>query len=417
MKIIRPASVNVADALAHAKGLAKVQHPHVVTVHALDRVEDPESGGEIDCVVMELLDGSSLEQILEAGAASPSEVQRIGEAALSALTAIHAAGFVHADFHEGNVMVGREVKLIDILYRDSLSLMSTRGRKAWIRRDISAAREFAVLLLEASGDEAASVEVAKSQVYAAGNVAEVEAVFCGFWSSSKGSPPALELEEKLGLIADNGFVEGSAFAIDFLRDANQDSRRHMAISMLERDLCRDAHTDLVPLLWDSLEEQSRIESAEVVSRKLVRAVPAGNYAPTLRFLSYAGRELWNCIPPVPKLRLEKLIVEDVGRGYHDIHWGGTTKGSLGTWAGVLWPNFQKLDTLVTQLERMLLDGWYTQNYVASHFWPVLPVIVGSDNEMRRLCEAIDVAVRNDAKLVVEKVDELPADWVALVRGK
>ena len=60
VKIIRPASVGVADALAHAKALARASHKNVVSVITLEKVSDPDSGEQVDCVVMEMLNGITL---------------------------------------------------------------------------------------------------------------------------------------------------------------------------------------------------------------------------------------------------------------------------------------------------------------------------------------------------------------------
>ena len=60
VKIIRPANLGVADALAHAKALARASHPNVVAVLTIEKVADPDSGAKVDCVVMELLQGRNM---------------------------------------------------------------------------------------------------------------------------------------------------------------------------------------------------------------------------------------------------------------------------------------------------------------------------------------------------------------------
>lgn len=59
VKIVRPANAGVADALAHAKALARATHANIVSVITLETIADPASGDDVDCVVMELLDGDA----------------------------------------------------------------------------------------------------------------------------------------------------------------------------------------------------------------------------------------------------------------------------------------------------------------------------------------------------------------------
>ena len=42
----------------------------------------------------------------------------------------------HGDLHDANIMIGEQtIKVIDILYRDSLAMLSSGTRKARLRRD------------------------------------------------------------------------------------------------------------------------------------------------------------------------------------------------------------------------------------------------------------------------------------------
>ena len=59
---------------------------------------------------------------------------------------------------------------------------------------------------------------------------------------------------------------------------------------------------------------------------------------------------------------------------------------------------------------MLRQGWYTQNYVGEYFMPVLAYIADSAESRRQLIEGLATAVRNDARVVVQRLDTLPTDW-------
>lgn len=117
VKIIRPASQGISDALAHAKALARANHANVVSVITLETIADPISGIEVDCVVMELIKGCTLAAYLERGALDRDELKRIGLGVIDGIAHIHAQGMTHGDLHVENVMITEGIaKIIDILY-------------------------------------------------------------------------------------------------------------------------------------------------------------------------------------------------------------------------------------------------------------------------------------------------------------
>ncbi|MGX1273921.1 serine/threonine-protein kinase [Streptomyces phaeoluteigriseus] len=112
--------------LREARALARVHHPGVVTIHHIV------DGGEdtYPWIVMELVEGGSLQDRLEHGTLTPAEAAHLGRDLLSALRAAHAVGIEHRDVKPANVLLrpdGRPV-LTDFgiaAVRESASLTAT----------------------------------------------------------------------------------------------------------------------------------------------------------------------------------------------------------------------------------------------------------------------------------------------------
>ncbi|MXM61936.1 protein kinase [Streptomyces sp. HUCO-GS316] len=97
--------------LREARATARIDHPHVV------RVYDVVDEGERLWIVMELVDGRSLEGILaEEGPLGPCETARYGLGLVEALRQVHGRGVLHRDIKPGNVLVehgARRIVLTD----------------------------------------------------------------------------------------------------------------------------------------------------------------------------------------------------------------------------------------------------------------------------------------------------------------
>src|SRR5262245_56397589 len=91
-----------------AKTLATLSHPHICNIH------DVGSQNGVDFLVMEYLEGETLEQRLRKGALPLDQALHIGIQIADALAAAHRAGIVHRDLKPGNIMLTKSgVKLLD----------------------------------------------------------------------------------------------------------------------------------------------------------------------------------------------------------------------------------------------------------------------------------------------------------------
>ncbi|MGV4985624.1 protein kinase domain-containing protein [Streptomyces sp. NRAIS4] len=100
-------AVLLARTRAEARAAARINHSAVVTVHdVLEHDGRP-------WIVMELVEGNSLaDAVKERGRVEPQEAARIGLWVLRALRAAHSAGVLHRDVKPGNVLLGRDGRVL-----------------------------------------------------------------------------------------------------------------------------------------------------------------------------------------------------------------------------------------------------------------------------------------------------------------
>lgn len=88
-----------AGLVREARLLARVQHPHVVSVHGAEHAD-----GYVG-IWMELVEGRTLDRVVrEDGALPPLDVLAIAADLCSALAAVHDAGLVHGDIKAQNIV-------------------------------------------------------------------------------------------------------------------------------------------------------------------------------------------------------------------------------------------------------------------------------------------------------------------------
>ena len=92
-----------------ARAVARLNHPHIVTIHEIERE------GDTDFIVMELVPGKTLDALIPRQGLRLGEALRLAIPLADALAAAHGAGIVHRDLKPGNVMVTPEgiVKVLD----------------------------------------------------------------------------------------------------------------------------------------------------------------------------------------------------------------------------------------------------------------------------------------------------------------
>jgi serine/threonine protein kinase len=92
-----------------ARIVAKLNHPHIVTVYSVEEVDG------VHFLTMELVEGQGLDEILTRDGLPPARVLDIGMAVCAALSAAHEKGVIHRDLKPANVRLTRTgfVKVLD----------------------------------------------------------------------------------------------------------------------------------------------------------------------------------------------------------------------------------------------------------------------------------------------------------------
>src|SRR5207244_11880004 len=127
LKVLHPDACLDGEArtrlIREARTLSQLDHPNICRIY--DFIAEEES----DVLVLELIDGRTLEQALEGGL-SIAEKLRIGRDVASVLVAAHRAGIIHRDLKPQNVMLTKsgQVKVLDFGLARWLEQRTKSGR-------------------------------------------------------------------------------------------------------------------------------------------------------------------------------------------------------------------------------------------------------------------------------------------------
>jgi len=120
--------------LREARAAARLQHPNIVTVHMVGETEDG-----VPYLVMEHIDGVSLEAICEAQGPQPlPRVISFGRQIAAALSEAHSLGIVHRDLKPANILItdrSRTPDLLKVLDFGIAKLINTEADQSMMTAD------------------------------------------------------------------------------------------------------------------------------------------------------------------------------------------------------------------------------------------------------------------------------------------
>jgi eukaryotic-like serine/threonine-protein kinase len=119
LKILPPELVTneerVRRFIQEAKSASSLSHPHIVTIHEIGQAANSAGGPPIQFIAMELVEGSTLRQLIHQEKTELRTLLRYLAQAADGLSKAHAAGIVHRDLKPDNIMVTKDgyAKVLD----------------------------------------------------------------------------------------------------------------------------------------------------------------------------------------------------------------------------------------------------------------------------------------------------------------
>jgi hypothetical protein len=277
VKIIRDSSIEISDALAHAKALVRAAHKNIVTVFAVTDVEDPARPGvEVPAIVMEYLSGETLHDAMLRGSFSSVEVLQISVGLIRAVRHIHQAGLVHGDLHEKNVMiVDGEAKLIDLLHRYSLLAVDAGKREALRTREIDAVRLLAGQIATKSSIAATEIAAFIQDAQAASSLDALEVAVWRLHGAPGGAMSSTPTTTPFPAGASTALA-GEALARETGQDVGSRSTkvvpRATHLTIVNRGIAENNSTHLATLTLTTDEPAALSKSVEEIKSQLTHSV-------------------------------------------------------------------------------------------------------------------------------------------------
>ena len=307
-------------------------------------------------------------------------------------------------------------KIIDILYLNSLASLSTESRGARVKRDLLSLRLLMQELIVNSEIDSAEATEFNNMLESNAQIGDIRTAFRQIVSPDDTARVQRSLDQMFARLIEAEFLEGAEYAAALDEETSGHAILPLLVRVADEKVYDPKHRHYIQALWARLGGPQRRDFLAHLSTVIDQETPKGKWWPAIRLLSVLRPEGWDGLSRLVQMRLEGLIVKDVLAGHTNIHSvKRLSGGTLGTYAQSLWRHFKHPEVLADNLLSMLRQSWFTQNYVGSFFMPMIPALAEETNKRAEFIRAFRGAVSNDARVVVNKLDELPPDWVQEIR--
>ena len=367
---------------------------------------------------MELIEGATLDDRLRGPKFSTGDARRVGLAIASGIAHIHDRGMEHGDLWEANILItDSTIKVIDILYKDSLAMLSTGTRTTRLRRDLTQVKLLLQHIIMHSALPSADATKFSTLMGENPSVLDIRDAFLKIIDAATLTENERLLVQVHERLTDEGFVKGKASASALLEDRPPTVRAQVLTRMVNKRSYGYRHRDYVLAAWTRLSAEERSAFLSHLGAELEKELPKGRWFPLLAMFDTLKVESWSALTPRFRVRLEQLIIKDVLSGYEDAKGRSAFRsgvGSIGTFALNLWPHFAKPYQLAENLMTLLRRNEHSQNYVARYFFSVLPDLAEQTRKTDQMIRAIKGAVDDGTQLVIAGLENLPEEWVARI---
>lgn len=375
VKLIRRSVGDTSFTIEQAKALQRVESDYVVQVLSIVKIKDPNSGDLVHGIVMEWIEGSQLRHVLRRRI-ELDEARRIGFGVIKGLRAIHRAELVHSDLHAGNVMIGKDhVKIIDVLYYDTLAQHSSESKERRYQRDRNDLRRILSEVLANANIGMEKVDAFSRGLNQESTLKEIRDRFDTTTDPDSQVDVGEKLNEVLDALRDKAFVDTKEYADAMYSDLDQQIARPLVEAMIANGIAATTHKPFLKQVWEGLSEDDRAVVGIQLGAAINREVPDGNWLPHLIMLQAFGVEGWKSLKRTVRLRLESAIASDILKGKYDAHSSFPSRaGMLGLFARTFYRRFTNPEKVIENIVVQLRPDWYSQNYIGMYFIPFIAKI-------------------------------------------
>ena len=191
----------------------------------------------------------------------------------------------HGDLHAENVMiVDGQIKIIDILYLNSLATVSTETRESKLKRDLISLRLLLQQILVHSEFDPAEATEFNNSLEVDATCEDMREAFIRSFSTENLDREARALDRMFARMTDLYFVEGEAYAAALDEITSISRVLPLLIRIAEEKAYVPKHRHFVQSIWARLGSEQREGFLSQLSGIIDKETPKGNWSPAIGLL-------------------------------------------------------------------------------------------------------------------------------------